>query len=147
MNALTLKKGESDKETGLAIRESFTANSGLMYQTGTRELGDIRIIEGVAKGIGNILLVSLVVLNQNGQLLFDGEIKRNTNYSREYVRRMVRDGLLAMLREAAESEGKYFNELQALQIIDGKLKAAYYEQSYRAVLDWATKLGINISSF
>lgn len=147
MNALTIKNGEADIETGLVVRESYTATSGFRYQTGMRELGDLKIIEGISKGTANVFLVSLIVLDQNGKLLFDGEVKRFTNYSREYVRRMVRDGLLTMLREAAESEGKFFNELQAIQIIDGKLKSAYYEHSYKAVIDWATKLGISIKSF
>ncbi|MDD3773056.1 MAG: hypothetical protein PHC38_10445 [Weeksellaceae bacterium] len=146
MNSLTITNGRADKETGLAIRQSYKASSGLNYQTGLREFGDLKIIEGVAKGTASIFLVSLMVLDQNGKLIFDGEVKKQTNYSREYVRRMVRDGLLTMLREAAEMENKFFDELQAIEIIDQKLKSAYFEQSYKAVIKWAVGLGINITS-
>ena len=142
---LKLKNCDADNETGLIIKDSFISSSGFKYQNGIRQFGELKIIEGVSKGTASFFLVSLMVLDKDGTLLFDGELDKLTSYSREHARRIVLHGLLAMLREAAEKEGKFFDELEAYEIIDKKLKDAYYEQSYVAVIEWAEKIGVNIS--
>jgi len=144
MDKLALQDRKTDNETGLIIKNSFISDSGFKYQNGIRQLGDLKIVEGVSKGTASLFLISLMVFDQNGTLLFDGEVSKLTNYSREHVRRLVLDGLMNMLREAAEKEGKHFDELAAYEVIDQKLKYAYYEQSYIAVIEWARQLGINI---
>jgi hypothetical protein len=146
MDSLIVKTNQPDQETGLIIKNSHLATSGFKYQTGIRQFGDLKIVEGVSKGTASFFLVSLMVFDQRGTLLFDGEVNKLTNYSREAVRQMVLDGLMSMLREAAEREGKYFDEFEAYELIDKKLKNAYYEQSYIAVLDWAEKMGIKVTS-
>lgn len=145
MTKLVLQNRSEDNETGLVIKDSFVSSSGFKYQTGVRQFGDLKIVEGVSKGTASLFLISLMVFDQKGTLLFDGEVNKLTNYSREHVRGLVLEGLMNMLREAAEKEGKFFDELDAYEVIDQKLKRAYYEQSYIAVLEWATNLGIAIS--
>ena len=145
MEALTINQNVPDSETGLIIKDSLMAGSGFNYQTGVRQFGDLKIVEGVSKGTASIFLTSVLVFDQNGSLIFDGEVRKLTNYSREIVRRMVLNGLMLMLREAAERENKFFDELKAYEVIDQQLKSAYYEQSYKAVIRWAQGIGIDIS--
>lgn len=145
MEKSLIKKNEfADQETGLVIRGSMVASSGFNYQTGVRQFNNLKIVEGVSKGTANIFLTSLMVFDERGSLIFDGEIRRMTNYSRETARKMVLEGLMTMLREATEKENKYFDELKAYEVIDQQLKSAYYEQSYEAVIKWAQGIGINI---
>lgn len=146
MESIALSKYKTDGETGLIIKDSFIAKSGFKYQAGIRQFGDLKIVEGISKGTASFFLISLMVFDKNGTLLFDGEVSKLTNYSRESARRMVLDGLIGMLREAADKAGKHFDELEAYELIDKKLKNAYYEQSYTAVLDWAEKMGITVKS-
>lgn len=123
-------------ETGLIVKDSFIAKSGFVYHTGLREFGDLQIFEGVATGTGKILLTSLLVIDKEGTLIFDADINTSTNYSREKVKNLVLNGLMNMLREATENQGKYFDELEAYDFIDQKLKTAIFETSYQAVLKW-----------
>lgn len=145
MEAVAINQNVPDNETGLIIKDSLIANSGFNYQTGVRQFGDLKIVEGVSKGTASIFLTSVLVFDQDGSLIFDGEIRKLTNYSRETVRRLVLNGLMVMLRDAAEKGNKCFDELNAYEVIDQKLKSAYYEQSYKAVIRWAQEIGINIS--
>jgi len=143
-NALTTTNGRLDVETGLLVKNSFLAKSGFVYHAGLREFGNLKIEEGVARGTGTILLTSLLVKEGDGNLLFDADLNKLTNYSREKSRQLVRNGLITMLREAAENEGKYIDEIEVMDIIDQKLKTAYYWQSYKHIFDWARSIGINI---
>lgn len=145
MEGLILKGKQAYYETGLAIKDSFIAKSGFNYQTGVRDFGALKIVEGVSKGTASIFLTSLMVFDREMKLLLDCEVGRLTNYSRETVRRMVLNGLITMLREAAEKERKQFDELKAYELVDIQLKDAYYEHSYKAALAWAEEIGIIIS--
>lgn len=148
MKTLTVKNGQADLETGLTIQQSFEAVSGFKYQTGVREFGSLKILEGVSKGsASNIFLCSLLVFDEENVLLFDAEIKKHTNYSRELARLLVREGLMKMLEEAAEKQNKFFDRLAAYKIVDAKLKDAYYSMSYEKVIIWGEKLGITFTSF
>jgi hypothetical protein len=145
MEGLMVQNRNSDLETGLAIKDSFIAKSGFNYQTGIRDFGSLKIVEGVSKGTASIFLTSLMVFDSEKKLLLDCEIGRLTNYSRETVRKMVLHGLITMLREATEKQGKHFDEIKAYELVDNQLKEAYYESSYKAALAWAELIGINIS--
>jgi hypothetical protein len=139
---LTVQSGKKDHETGLTIKDSFLSKAGFSHQVGVRDFGELKIIEGVSKGTATMFLNSILVLDQNGKLIFDAEVNKYTNYSREKVRQLVLNGLANMLREAAESEGEYFDEIEIYEKIDAKLKLAFYEQSYSSVLNWAKRTGI-----
>jgi len=139
--ALTIKNS-SDHETGLAILNNFLAGSGFNYLSGVREVGKLRVIEGVAKGAACIFLKSVMVFDQNGKLIFDAEIENMTAYSREFVRQIVLRGILKMLRDASKQAGKSFDENQAFKMLNKMLENAYYEESYRAILVWAEDMGI-----
>ena len=145
METTLIKRNElADQETGLVVKGSLIANSGFNYLTGIRQFNNLKIVEGVSKGTASIFLTSLMVFDENGSLIFDGEIRKMTSYSRETARKMVLEGLMIMLREATEKDHKYFDELAAYELIDQQLKSAYYEQSYEAVIKWAIGIGINI---
>lgn len=145
METLVITQQMKDQETGLCILNSLKAGSGFNYQTGVREFGDLKIVEGVSKGTANIFLTSIMVFDQHGSLIYDAEIRKLTNYSREVVRKNVLHGLIEMLREAAVRANKSFDELQAYQAIDEKLKTAYFSQSYEAVLRWAKEVGVELT--
>jgi hypothetical protein len=136
--------GPSDLETGLAVRGSIITSSGFNYVSGIRLFNNLRIIEGVAKGTANIFLTSVKVFDENGALLIDEEVSRYTTYTRETTRRIILEGLIKMLHEAVEREGKEFDELEARDILDSQLKTAYFQESYSAAIKFAQGLGINI---
>ncbi len=141
-NALTTTNGRLDVETGLIIRDSYVSKSGFSHHAGVRQFETLKIIEGVSKGTSTIFLNSILVLDQDGKLIFDAEVEKYTSYSREKVRRLVFEGLITMIREATEAEGVYFDELDTRERLDEKLKRAFYETSYKAVLKWAKEVGI-----
>jgi hypothetical protein len=143
-NTQIFKPHHSDTETGLIVKNSFLAKSGFNYLTGSRKFGDLRIAESVSKGAGNILLNAVMVFDQNDVLIFDADIPLRTSYSREKVRQMILDGMMNMLQDSCETNGKFFDELQAYQMLDKKLKLVYFSESYKAVLNWASDIGIEI---
>lgn len=143
-NTQLLKHKQSDTETGLIVKNSFLAKSGFNYLTGIRAFGNLKIIESVSKGAGNILLNSVMVFDQDNVLIFDADIKQFTSYSREKARQLVMEGMINMLRESCEANEKYFDELQAYELLDKKLKLVYFSESYEAALRWANDLGIEI---
>jgi hypothetical protein len=134
----------NDTETGLVVKNSFLAKSGFNYLTGSRKFGNLRIAESVSKGAGNILLNAVMVFDQNDVLIFDADIPMRTFYSREKVRQMVMEGMINMLRESCEMNGKFFEELQAYEMLDKELKLVYFSESYKAALNWASDIGIEI---
>jgi hypothetical protein len=136
--------GPSDIETGLAVKESIVTQSGFNYVSGARLFNNLRIIEGVAKGTANIFLNSVKVFDENGTLLIDEPVEKYTSYTRETTRRIVLEGLIKMLHEAVEKKGKEFDELEAREILDSKLKTAYFKESYSATIRFAREIGINI---
>jgi hypothetical protein len=140
--SLTVKTGRADVETGLVIKDSFLSGSGFNHQVGVRQFGKLKIIENVSEGIGVIYLNSILVLDQKGKLVFDAKMDRKTTYSRETARLIVMEGLIEMLRDAADFKNILFDELEARERVDSKLKLAIYETSYDAVIEWAIEEGI-----
>jgi len=140
--SLTVNTGKTDIETGLIIKDSYVSKSGFSHHAGVRQFETLKIVEGVSKGTSTIFLNSILVLDQDGKLIFDAEVEKYTSYSREKVRRLVFEGLITMIREATEAEGEYFDELDTRERLDNKLKGAFYETSYKAVLKWAKGIGI-----
>lgn len=138
------KQNQIDGETGIAIRGQFNSNSGLQYISGLREAGSLRIIEGVARGTACNFLTSLLVYDQTGNLIYDANIPALTSYSRELSCKIVLEGILCMLKQAAKHENKIFNEYQATLKIKELLDKSYYETSYKAALNWAESIGITI---
>lgn len=143
-NTQIIKRNSSDTETGLTVKNKYLAKSGFNYMTGIREFGNLKIVEGVSKGTASILVNSVMVFDQNNVLIFDADIPRYTSYSREKVRQMVMEGMINMLRESCDANDKYFDELQAYQLLDQKLKLVYFRESYEAALNWANEIGIKI---
>ena len=141
-NTQIISHPKNDSETGLIVKNNYLAQSGFNYLTGAREFGKLRIVEGVSKGTASMLLISVMVFDQNNVLIYDAEIPRMTSYSRERVRQMVLEGMINMLRESCEVNGKCFDELQAYEMLDKKLKLVYFSESYEAAINWADDLGI-----
>ncbi len=139
MGTLQLSQQEfnrSDKETGLAVKNTFDSSSGLKYLEGVRDFEDLKIVEGVSKGTANIILTSLMVFDKNSTLIYDAKIERQTSYSRELARSIVLKGLLEMLRNATKKVNRPFDSSKVYELLDEKLKLAYFETSYGAVLRW-----------
>lgn len=137
-------KAESkiDGETGLMVKGNYQASSGLTYIAGLRKAGNLTIVEGVARGTACNFLTSLLVYDNEGNLIYDASITSLTHYSREVSYHMVLEGLMDMLREGAIKENKFFDEVQARIKIRELLDSSYYEQSYRVVVAWAESIGI-----
>lgn len=141
---LKSSKNRNDSETGLIIKNNYLAQSGFQYLNGVREFGQLKIHEGVSKGTASIFLISVLVFDQNNVLIFDADIKKMTNYSREKVRHVVLGGMMNMLRESCENSGRYFDETETFQLLDKKLRLVYFKESYDAALQWAQDIGIEI---
>ena len=130
--------------TGITVIDSYEAASGFNYSIGVREFGDLIIVEEVGQGTAVSYLNGIRVFNKQKELVIDVKVKDNTHYSRETVRRLVRDELIKMLSKAALKEGKSFDKTKAFETINSKLNDAYYEQSYQAVIEWAKEIGIEM---
>jgi len=127
-------------ENGLAlIGDSYQAGSGFVYATGYREFGDLTIIEEVGTGTAVSLLLGVKVLDKEGVLIIDKKLDKNNYYERELARKIVRDELVKMLSEANENS---FDIVSAKKKIDELLNEAYYKTSYKAILKWASEIGI-----
>lgn len=131
-----------DNNTGLIIGNTFLAKSGFEYTFGLRKFGDLTIAESVGQGVGVSYLNSVRVFNGQKELIIDRQVKRGTFYTREKVRQIVLEELLEMLSAAALKEGKEYDFIKARVMIDEKLENAYFEESYKAVLEWAGDIGI-----
>ena len=142
---LTQKIMRTDTETGLTIRNSYVSKSGFQYLNGVRDFGDMKIVEVVAKSNTTLLLNSIMVYDKSGILILDTHLPQRTFYSRSKVLQIVLDGLMEMLSESCEQTDKSFNELEAYELLDKKLKNTYFEQNYEAVLSWAAGIGIDIN--
>jgi len=107
-----------------------------------RPLGDLIIVEQVAHGTAVSYLNGILVLDKDENLIIDLKAPQNTHYSREIARKMVLEGLLEMLEEAAKQHGRTYNKEEALKKINKKLSDAYYKQSHISILDWAETIGV-----
>ena len=129
--------------TGLVTSgQVFKGKTGINYFGGIRNFEDLKIIEFIGEGTAVAFLTGIQIYDKKGVLIIDKQLKKNTYYSRETARNFVKKSLLKMLKDAAKSTNKEFDEDIAKSIINEKLKIAYYEESYHSVLDWAKDLGI-----
>jgi len=131
-----------DKSTGLAIGETFKADSGFEYMLGVRRFRDLKIVENVGQGTAVCYLNAVRVFNREGELIIDKQVERDVHYSRETVRRIVLDELLHLLEEATLKKGKVYDKEKAKEKINAELKLSYYKESYASVLKFASELGI-----
>ena len=136
---------QKNVSTGLEVVKSFQAGSGFKYISGFRKFGDLTIVESVTIGIGISYLNNIKVFNEDNELIIDKNLPKHTFYSREKARTVVRDELLYMLEDAAIANDKDYDRLDALEIIDHKLKTAFFKQSYLATLSWAQDIGIELT--
>jgi hypothetical protein len=134
-----------EPNSGLIIAESFQAESGFEHIAGLRKFGDLTIVEGVAKGTSVMFLSRVCVLDSKKQIIIDKNLARGTHYSRETVLSIVQKELIKMLCEAAKTNKSKFDEEQATILINEKLKVAYFQSSYNAIIAWANEIGINIA--
>lgn len=137
-------RSNNDSETGLVIKNNYLSQSGFNFMTGVREFENLKIVEGVAKGTASVFLTSVMVFDKNNVLIFDGDIKFRTGYSREKARQLVLEGLVNIIRESCEMNNRYFDELATYALLDKKLKWAYFKESYEAVISWAEEIGLEI---
>ena len=134
-----------DEETGAIVRRKFTNDSGFTGLEGLRQFGTLSIREGILKGTPSVFLISIRVYDQNDVLLIDLAFDKLTGYSREKVRKAVMHQLVQLLYEAAEQQGKTFDQNELYEQIDRELKAVYYSESYQAILGWASQYGIELN--
>ena len=131
-----------DHNTGLMIAKSYRADSGFEYALGMREFGNLRIMEEVGQGTAVTYLNGVKVFDGKGELIIDEKLGKSTYYSRETVRQVVLEAILNMLENAATKTGKNYDRDKTKEVINNKLEAAYYGQSYTAVLEWAEEIGV-----
>ena len=129
----------------MSIIGSHRGETGFEHNLGLRQFGNLTIAETIAQGVGVTYLSGVRVYDQDNQLLVDVPVANGVKYSREVVRKIVLKAMLGMLKDAAVESGGDYDESAARALVDAKLKLAYYEQSYKAVLDWASEIGIEFS--
>ena len=140
MKNTEIQVSKVNMENGLSlIGDSYKAASGFEYASGYREFGNLSIIEEVGTGTAVTLLLGIKVLDKEGTLIIDKKLSGNNYYERELARKIVRDELVKMLSEA---NGNSFDMVSAKKKIDELLKDAYYNTSYKAIIDWAFEIGI-----
>ena len=131
--------------TGLMAGQGYSAQSGLVYWSGTREFEGLRIQENIAEGIAVNYINSIRVFDKNNNLIIDASFPKHTYYTRELIRKTVLKNLVKLMKDAAIKEQKTFDENAASIKVDDLLKTAYYQKSYDAVLEWAKEIGIEIN--
>ena len=136
---------KNDNSTGLSIIDSHLGETGFEHNLGLRKFGNLTIAETIADGVGVTFLSGVRVYDQENKLLIDFAVANGVKYSREVVRRIVLKELLRMLKDASEQNGNAYDAQAAQQLVDSKLKLAYYKQSYKSVLSWAEEIGIEIN--
>ncbi|RLD43961.1 MAG: hypothetical protein DRI86_08670 [Bacteroidetes bacterium] len=136
---------KNDNSTGLSIIGSHLGETGFEHNLGLRKFGNLTIAETIAAGTGVTFLSGVRVYDQENKLLVDFPVANGVKYSREVVRRIVLKELLKMLKDASKQNSSVYDEQAARQLVDSKLKLAYYEQSYKSVLSWAEEIGIEIN--
>lgn len=134
-----------DDDTGLTVRNTYLSGSGFNAIEGFRQFGSLSIREAVVKGVAITFLTHVKVFSQDNTLIIDVAFKERTSYSRERVRTVVLNELVKMLVEAAAAKGRSLDEYELHEKLDNELKAIYYQESYHAILDWASEIGININ--
>ncbi len=141
MNAMI----QRDDDTGLTIRNSYLCGSGFSALEGLRNFGSLTIRESIVKGVAITFLTHVKVFDQQNTLIIDVAFSKRTSYSREIVRTVVMNHLVKMLVEAAAAQNKVMDEYEVYEKIDRELKTVYFQESYNAILDWATEFGINFN--
>ena len=131
-----------DEETGALVRKQFLNDSGFSSVEGLRQFGTLSIREGILKGTASVFLTSIRVFDQNNTLLLDLAYDKLNGYSREKARKAVLNQLIQLLNEAAESQGKTLDQNEVYERLDKELKRVYFSDSYKAVLGWASEVGI-----
>ncbi len=140
MKSTKLQISNIKMENGLSlIGESYKAASGFVYASGHREFGNLSIIEEVGSGTAVTLLLEIKVFDKEGALIIDKKLNKNNYCERELTRKIVRLELVKMLSEA---NGNSFDLVSAKKKIDELLHEAYYKTSYKAILKWASEIGI-----
>lgn len=131
------------ENTGIDVYGSYEAKSGFNYLVGVRELHGLYIVEQVADGIGCTYLCGIKILCANTKVLIkEIEVKNGVRYSRLRTLQLVKAGLLEILEEAAIQQGHSFSYEQVSRFIMKQLDACYFEQSRKAILNWAKAVGI-----
>lgn len=131
------------ESTGMNIYQSYTANSGLSYMVGVREMSDLLIVEQIAEGTACTFLCGINIYHkQNKELIKEITVERNTYYSREFVIGLVHRALLSMLVDVNTKEDTQIDIVCANEFIMDALDKCYFEKSRNAIINWAKVIGI-----
>ena len=145
MELMNIENSKKDINTGLVIHDTFLSrNSGYNYLIGSRDFGKLKIIEELATGTAVKYLCGVKVFNENGELIIDKVAPKNTHYSREVVKKIVLKEMCKTLKKALEKQDNVvaIDEKEMKEKIDDLLDSASYDESYKAVLNWASDIGI-----
>ena len=129
--------------TGTTLLQSFHATSGFNYQIGMRKASGLTIVEGFAEGTGCSFLNKIVVLyGEKQQVIADIVLPQGTYYSRETAMESIKDELCKYFFQACLKEQLDFSKEDVEKQVTELLDNCYFSESRKAVLDWATEVGI-----
>ncbi|WP_250631657.1 hypothetical protein [Rhodoflexus caldus] len=129
---------------GLRVTAAAHLMSGFTVYTGEREIGNIRVEEGIAQGIGVTYLSSLRIVNvADNQILWEDSF-RDVIYNCERVRRMVGAKLKEVFIATLKRQNMQIPVEQIDERVNESLNKAYYEQTDKTVLKILTEWGIEI---
>lgn len=136
-NGQNMKK---DSDTGLTLFGSqIVSRSGFEISNGFRLFENLVIVESKAKGVGVEFLSGVKIFDKEGKLIIDKSVEKGTRYDRGKVMEIVKSSLLRMLSDASVNNPN-FDICQAENIINEKLKSAYFKESYEAISRWYDEL-------
>lgn len=139
---LNVPIGFSDT-TGMNVYQSYTANSGLNYIVGMREMQDLLIVEQIAEGTACTFLCGILIYHKGTKtLLKEIEIDRNIHYSREKVMVIVQKALIQVLGNACGNDNTKIDLQSANEFLSEALEKCYFENSRKTIIDWAKSVGI-----
>jgi hypothetical protein len=129
---------------GLRVTAAAHLMSGFTVYTGEREIGSIRVEEGIAQGIGVTYLSSLRIVNVAGNQILWEDSFRDVMYNRERVRQIISKELIGIIKKALRNQRQQASIEEITAHVDQILNKAYYEQTDKTVLKILTEWGIEV---
>jgi hypothetical protein len=129
--------------TDMSIYQSYTANSGMKYMVGVREMNDLLIVEQIAEGVACTFLCGVLIYNnKTNQLIQEIKVDRNVHYSREKVMNLVLNSLINTLNESSKINQMNIDIESATNFLLNALDKCYFEKSRHSIIEWAKSVGI-----
>ncbi len=121
------------------LTTGYTSMAGNTYFNSIRVAEGIIIKEDVGEGWWKTFLNGIKIYSIKDKTLLADRSFHNLGYSKTTVRNHVKEMLINVLRDAAQSKGSYLDEREANRVIDRVLNQAMNEDQRELILQQSQK--------